>query len=75
MKQFKAVRIAFYASFVLMGAMLVMLVGTTFAWFSDSLRSNNNTLTAGNVSIVLSEATVQATPGGNLVEDPSLPRV
>ena len=75
MKKLKGITVAFYASFALLAVMLVTLVGTTFAWFSDSLRSDNNTLTAGNVTVVLSEAAVKADPGGNLVEDPRMPRI
>ena len=28
-----------------------MLIGTTFAWFSDSVTSNNNVITAGNLDV------------------------
>ena len=30
-----------------------MLVGTTFAWFTDSVTSGNNTIVAGNLDIEL----------------------
>ena len=30
-----------------------MLVGTTFAWFTDSVQSGTNTITAGNLDIRL----------------------
>lgn len=75
MKSFKAVKIMFYSSFILLGAILITLMGTTFAFFTASRHSDNNTLTAGNVTIVLSEAAVKAGPTGNLVEDPQMPRI
>ena len=30
-----------------------MLVGTTFAWFTDSVSSTNNVITAGNLDVEL----------------------
>ena len=75
MKSFKAAKIMFYSSFILLGAILITLVGTTLAYFTVTRQSTNNTLTAGNITIVLSEAAVKAEPSGNLAEDPQMPRI
>lgn len=53
---------------------LLMLLGTTFAYFSDT-KQVTNTITVGNVAIELTEAAVKRDNGGNLVEDTSAPRV
>ena len=53
---------------------LLMLLGTTFAYFSDT-KQVTNTITVGNVAIELTEAAVKRDNGGNLVEDASAPRV
>ena len=52
---------------------VLLFVGTSFAYFSDT-KQVTNTMTAGNVSIELTEAAVKNV-GGNLVEDPSQPRI
>ena len=38
-----------------------MLVGTTFAWFTDSVTSGRNTIVAGNLDVELEYATVDGT--------------
>ncbi len=38
-----------------------MLVGTTFAWFTDSVTSGRNTIVAGNLDVELEYATVDDT--------------
>lgn len=53
----------------------LLLVGTTIAYFSDTAVTPTNTFTAGNVSIVLSEAAVKSDAVGNLVEDTTRPRI
>lgn len=53
---------------------LLMLLGTTFAYFSDT-KQVTNTITVGNVAIELTEAAVKRDNSGNLVEDASAPRV
>ena len=58
---------------ILLGLLVVLLVATTLAYFSDT-RQVTNTITAGNVEIVLSEAQVKPDSTGNLVEDATLPR-
>ena len=45
-------------SLVICGA---MLVGTTFAWFTDSVTSGKNTIVAGNLDVELEYATVDST--------------
>ena len=60
-------------SFACFGLAILLFAGTTFAYFSDT-KEITNTMTAGNVSIELSEAAVKSV-GGNLVEDTSQKRV
>ena len=52
---------------------LILFTGVSFAYFSDS-QQIANTLTAGNVTIELSEAAVK-NDGGHLVEDPDKDRI
>lgn len=53
---------------------LFVIISGSIAYFSDT-ESVEATLTAGSVSIELSEAAVKADSAGNLVEDPDKPRV
>ena len=53
---------------------LLMLLGTSFAYFSDT-KQVTNTITVGNVAIELTEAAVKNDGTGNLVEDTSAPRI
>ena len=53
---------------------ILLLVGTTIAYFSDS-RQIKNTMTVGNVEIELTEAAVRRDSTGQLVVDPAAPRV
>ncbi len=59
---------------VLLIILLLLLVGTTVAYFSDS-RQVSNTMTAGNVEISLSEASVKSDENGNLIKDETKSRV
>jgi len=52
---------------------VLLFIGTSFAYFSDT-KQVTNTMTVGNVAIELTEAAVKS-EGGNLVEDPSAPRI
>ena len=47
----KATRRALFTSIMALVMCLVMLVGTTFAWFTDSVTSGVNTIQAGNLDI------------------------
>ena len=59
---------------ILLCVSILLLLGTTIAYFTD--RSEfTNTLTAGNVSISLTEAAVKKAEGGHLVEDTSVDRI
>jgi predicted ribosomally synthesized peptide with SipW-like signal peptide len=59
---------------ILLCVSILLLLGTTIAYFTD--RSEfSNTLTAGNVSITLTEAAVKRGDGGHLVEDASKDRI
>lgn len=60
-------------SFACFGLAILLFAGTTFAYFSDT-KQMTNTMTAGNVSIELSEAAVKNV-GGNLVKDESKDRI
>ena len=49
----KSTKKALLLSVLSMILCLAMLVGTTFAWFTDSATSGRNTITAGNLDVVL----------------------
>ena len=49
----KSTKKALLLSVLSMILCLAMLVGTTFAWFTDSVTSGRNTITAGNLDVVL----------------------
>ncbi|MBR6675744.1 MAG: SipW-dependent-type signal peptide-containing protein [Clostridia bacterium] len=74
MKEKRIVKFNLYMSFILLALCVVMLIATTVAYFTDT-KTVNNTLTTGNVRISLSEAAVKKDQHGNLVEDPSAPRI
>ncbi len=57
-KQTKRALLASVLSLVICAA---MLVGTTFAWFTDSVTSGKNTIVAGNLDVELEYATVDDT--------------
>ena len=57
-KQTKRALLASVLSLVICAA---MLVGTTFAWFTDSVTSGRNTIVAGNLDVELEYATVDTT--------------
>ena len=61
-------------SFLLLGVLALMLITTTVAYFSDR-KQITNTMTAGNVEIVLSESAVKPDGEGNLVSDTSEMRI
>ncbi len=44
---------AFFLSVLALMLCFVMLLGTTFAWFTDSASSDNNTIVAGNLDVEL----------------------
>ncbi|MBO5911889.1 MAG: hypothetical protein J6Q76_00260, partial [Clostridia bacterium] len=54
MKTQKVIKFNLYMSCILLGVLVLMLVGVTFAYFS-STKQVTNTFTAGNVEIALSE--------------------
>lgn len=74
MKTEKIVKFNLWASCILLAVFVLMLIGTTVAFFSDR-KQVTNTFTSGNVKIVLSEAAVKDDGAGNLIEDESKPRV
>ena len=54
MFKFKGVKSALITSVVSLFLCVAMLVGTTFAWFTDSVTSANNIIQSGNLDIGLS---------------------
>lgn len=73
MNERKIIKFNLYMTCVVLVLMIVFLVGTTLAYFSDSEKTEA-TLTSGNVSIRLDEAAFKR-DGSNLVEDPTKPRI
>ena len=63
-----------FLSSILLVTMVLLFVATTVAYFSDR-KQFTNTITSGNVEIVLSEAAVKRDSIGHLVEDKSVPRI
>jgi len=59
---------------ILLCVSILLLVYTTVAYFTDH-KEISNTLTAGNVSIELSETAVKPDDAGNLIKDETLPRI
>ena len=57
----KATRRALFTSIMALVMCLVMLVGTTFAWFTDSVTSGVNTIKSGNLDM---EVTYKTAKGG-----------
>lgn len=73
-KQKKLIKFNMISCCVILAVFVVMLVGTTIAYFSDR-KQTTNTFTAGNAKIELSEAAVKRDAVGNLVEDPDEDRI
>ena len=49
----KTTKRALFSSVIALILCFSMLVGTTFAWFTDEVKSGNNIITAGNLDIEL----------------------
>ena len=61
----KQTRRALIASVLALVVCAAMLIGTTFAWFTDSVTSGRNTIVAGNLDVELEYATAtEGTLGG-----------
>jgi len=73
-KEQKIVKFNLYTSCVLLVAFVLMLIGVTIAYFTDTKQASN-TFTAGNVKIALSEAAVKQDEIGNYSEDTNAPRI
>ena len=67
MKRKNTARNALFTSIISLLLCVSMLVGTTFAWFTDSVTSANNVIKSGNLDIVLEywNGTKWVTKGGN----------
>jgi len=59
----KTARRALFSSVVALMLCVAMLVGTTFAWFTDSVTVANNTITAGNLDVEMYYAPVTDADG------------
>ncbi len=65
MTQSKRTKRALIASVLALVVCAAMLIGTTFAWFTDSVTSGRNTIVAGNLDVELEYATAtEGTLGG-----------
>ena len=53
MRNMKLTKKAFLASLIVMVVCFAMLIGTTYAWFTDSVSSANNIIQAGNLDVKL----------------------
>ncbi len=70
----KIIKFNMYMSFILLMVMVLMFVAATVAYFSDH-KQVTNTMTAGDVEIMLSESAVKSDEVGNLVADPLANRI
>ena len=59
MFKFKSIKSALITSVVSLFLCVAMLVGTTFAWFTDSVTSANNVIKSGNLDVQLWEHTAE----------------
>ena len=57
MKNMKNKRKLLVSSFIMILFSCILFTGTSFAWFSDSVSSNNNIITAGNLDVELEYST------------------
>lgn len=69
----KSLKFKLIISNILLSVVVLLLIGTTIAYFTDT-KGISNTLTSGNVTITLSEAEVKSDNAGNLVEDTNAQR-
>lgn len=74
MKRRNATRNALFTSIISMLLCVSMLVGTTFAWFTDEVESGRNTIAAGNLDVELYANDVKVDSTTKLFDDvnPSL---
>lgn len=64
----KSIKAKLIVSNILLGVLMLLLVGITLAYFTDT-KQISNTLTSGNVRIMLTESAVKRDSTGNLVKD------
>ena len=69
----KIVKFNLYMSCILLAVFVLMFLGATIAYFSDTKQATT-TFTSGNVRIALSEAALVKDANGNLVPDQNKPR-
>ena len=55
MKQVKSTKKALLSSILALTLCLTMLIGTTFAWFTDSVTSASNIIKSGNLDVGLEQ--------------------
>lgn len=68
MKNRKTTRRALFSSVISLILCCAMLVGTTFAWFTDEVTSGINTITAGNLDVELYHSDKEAPNGEQVTE-------
>ena len=73
MKRKNVTRNALFTSIIAMLLCVSMLVGTTFAWFTDEVKSGNNVIAAGNLDVELyhsnAKDTKEAVTGNTVLFD------
>ena len=65
----KTTKRALFSSVVALLLCFTMLLGTTFAWFTDSASTGVNTIQAGNLDIVVYYATQSDVVEGKIADD------
>lgn len=61
-------------SAILLGVVTILFIATTVAYFSDN-KKVTNTITVGNVEIVLTESAVKRDDSGHMVQDTTAPPI
>lgn len=72
MKRRNATRSALFTSIISLLLCVSMLVGTTFAWFTDSVVSGTNVITAGNLDVELYHSKTKDFSAKNKVDGSTL---
>ncbi len=69
MKTLKSSKKALLLSLLSLVMCCAMLVGSTFAWFTDSVTSGKNKIVAGNLDVELEYAPASAAEGGTIAPE------
>ena len=65
----KSTKRALITSILSLALCMSMLIGTTFAWFTDSVTSGRNKIVAGNLDVVLEYKTPESTDWAEVTSD------